>query len=534
MPRDRRQFFRHGTLPQMAVFEAIVRLGSFTRAAQEMHMAQPTVSGLVRRLSDTVGAQLFQKIGRRMAPTAAGSRVCAAAAEIFCALERMGTDLAALRDAQIAARSCADRVLTSRVPISLGVSPSAEAPKNGITNRRVRAPRWAPMLHAADCPLALLRVSTASSEGTQKSQTGIPHPMDDTIDYSIVFAKTPKGVSEINARSGALSLQARRVLIMIDGRRAVAELMAVVRTGEFDGIISTLETQGMIEKVDLSSLPPRDFEQEDFADTISLLQENAAALRGIPQVNPATLVPQPVTPRAPATITAAHNIEPAVDAAAIAARAVATASAPRPIEPAVRRPPTISMPHPATINDMAAGTARPGTLNGTMRAPDPARRPPTLSGARPVPMNEPSAVAVEAPVRPAPATIRVEMPPAPSAPVASAAPATSAAPAAGPASTASAPAAAPTAPAASTAPAANAAAAAATAPPPRTLEEEKRLAVSELYSVLGPYGEQPVAKLQECMTMDALREQIKQAGKRVATFRGEKAAQDYLRAVGHA
>ena len=66
--------------------------------------------------------------------------------------------------------------------------------------------------------------SSARSEGTQKSQTGVPYTMDDTIDYSIVFAKTAKGAAEINTRSGALSMQARRVLIMIDGRRPVAHL----------------------------------------------------------------------------------------------------------------------------------------------------------------------------------------------------------------------------------------------------------------------------------------------------------------------
>ena len=87
---------------------------------------------------------------------------------------------------------------------------------------------------------------------------------------------------------------------------------------------------------------------------------------------------------------------------------------------------------------------------------------------------------------------------------------------------------------AAAAPAPAAPAVAAAAAPARSLDEEKRIAVSELYSVLGPYGEQPVAKLQECATLEALREQIKQAGKRVATFRGEKAAQDYLRAVGAA
>src|SRR5262249_13171856 len=160
---------KHGTLSQLAVFEAIVRLGSFARAAQEMHMAQPTVSGLVRRLSDAAGKPLFQKVGRRMTPTVAGRRMYAAATEILGALERMGTDLAALRNAQIAS-SHGDCVLTSRAQISLGVNPSAEAPKNGIPNRRVRAPGRSPLLHAAVCPLTHMRVSIARSEGTQKSQ----------------------------------------------------------------------------------------------------------------------------------------------------------------------------------------------------------------------------------------------------------------------------------------------------------------------------------------------------------------------------
>lgn len=316
--------------------------------------------------------------------------------------------------------------------------------------------------------------------------------MEETIDFTIVYAKTPKGVAEINARSGALTLQARRVLIMIDGRRPVAELMAVVRTGEFDGIMSALETQHMIEKVDVT-VPPRNYEEEDFADTISLLQENAAALRSMPQVTPAEIA---ATRARPATISveqrveprAEHRAEPAVETAAvIAARAVATASAPRTVEAAMRRPPTISAS--VSANDMAVGSTRPGTMNGTARVPDhPVRRPPTLSAPAPAQVHEHGGAAVEAPPRPALAPARAE--PAPAAPAAASA-------------------------------------------PTRTLDEEKRHAVSELYSVLGPYGEQPAAKLQECTTLEALREQIKQAGKRVATFRGEKAAQDYLRAIGH-
>ena len=35
---------RHTTMRQLQVFEAIVRLGSFTRAAEELFLTQPTVA----------------------------------------------------------------------------------------------------------------------------------------------------------------------------------------------------------------------------------------------------------------------------------------------------------------------------------------------------------------------------------------------------------------------------------------------------------------------------------------------------------
>lgn len=95
-PHRNRQFLKHGTLPQMAVFEAIVRLGSFARAAEELHMAQPTVSGLVRKLADSAGTPLFRKVGRNVEPTAAGHALCATAREVFARLERARTEVASL------------------------------------------------------------------------------------------------------------------------------------------------------------------------------------------------------------------------------------------------------------------------------------------------------------------------------------------------------------------------------------------------------------------------------------------------------
>lgn len=60
------------TLIQLRVFLAAARLGSFTAAAAAMHMAQPSVSELIRRIEETYGARLFVRGGRRLVLTAAG------------------------------------------------------------------------------------------------------------------------------------------------------------------------------------------------------------------------------------------------------------------------------------------------------------------------------------------------------------------------------------------------------------------------------------------------------------------------------
>jgi hypothetical protein len=66
------------------------------------------------------------------------------------------------------------------------------------------------------------------------------------LDDRLVYAKTAKGVAEVTSRSGAVSLAARRVLIMIDGRRTIAELTPLARTGEIGTIVQQLEAQGLV------------------------------------------------------------------------------------------------------------------------------------------------------------------------------------------------------------------------------------------------------------------------------------------------
>lgn len=77
---------RHTTLRQLQVFEAVARLGSFTRAAEELFLAQPTVSMQIKKLTDTVGLQLIDQVGIRIQLTDAGREVYIACQEVFHAL----------------------------------------------------------------------------------------------------------------------------------------------------------------------------------------------------------------------------------------------------------------------------------------------------------------------------------------------------------------------------------------------------------------------------------------------------------------
>lgn len=89
-----RRFFRHGMLPQLIVFEAVARLGSVTRAAGELHLAQPTVSTQLKKLSETLDLTLFEQRGRGLELTQAGRElqsICAELIELLCrAEERLG------------------------------------------------------------------------------------------------------------------------------------------------------------------------------------------------------------------------------------------------------------------------------------------------------------------------------------------------------------------------------------------------------------------------------------------------------------
>lgn len=68
---------------QLRAFEAVTRTGSFTKAAERLHVTIPAVSLQIRQLEREHGVRLFDRIGRRVRLTPAGEALRQYADRIF-------------------------------------------------------------------------------------------------------------------------------------------------------------------------------------------------------------------------------------------------------------------------------------------------------------------------------------------------------------------------------------------------------------------------------------------------------------------
>jgi DNA-binding transcriptional LysR family regulator len=72
---------------QLRAVEAVVRHRHFTRAAEELHLAQSALSHQIRQLERELGTNMFERTSRRVTPTEAGLAVAARARRIFVELD---------------------------------------------------------------------------------------------------------------------------------------------------------------------------------------------------------------------------------------------------------------------------------------------------------------------------------------------------------------------------------------------------------------------------------------------------------------
>lgn len=96
---------------QLRTFRVVSQLLSFTRAAEQLHMAQSSVSAQIRGLEEEFGVMLFDRIGRRVFLTDAGTKLY----DYACRIEGMTDEIRS----EVVGERYARGSLTIRMPETL-------------------------------------------------------------------------------------------------------------------------------------------------------------------------------------------------------------------------------------------------------------------------------------------------------------------------------------------------------------------------------------------------------------------------------
>src|ERR1700756_5850514 len=85
-------------LHQLRYFCAVAETGSFSRAAEHSHVAQPSLSQQILKLEDELGARLFDRLGRSVRLTAGGQAFLPRARAVLRDLEAAKGDVVERKD----------------------------------------------------------------------------------------------------------------------------------------------------------------------------------------------------------------------------------------------------------------------------------------------------------------------------------------------------------------------------------------------------------------------------------------------------
>lgn len=85
-------------LRKLEIFTAVAREGSFSAAAEQLHMAQPAVSIAVRKLEESLAVSLFDRSGRSTSLTAEGAELLTRAEAILQQVQALSHTAGNLRN----------------------------------------------------------------------------------------------------------------------------------------------------------------------------------------------------------------------------------------------------------------------------------------------------------------------------------------------------------------------------------------------------------------------------------------------------
>lgn len=230
-------------LKQIEYFVHVAELGSFTRAAALLSIAQPALSRQVRSLEVELAQTLLYRNGRGVSPTEAGKRLVAHGRGILLQVERAREDLEGVRDAPVGRVVVgAPPTVAKMLALPLVKEFQARYPRamlsivEGLTSY---ATEWLLMgrvdiavLHnpAASpaltfVPLARERLCLISPAPRGKTRSQAPVRMRDLPGYPLIIPSQPHAFRmQVDTHLARLGLKAN-VVLEIDGVPAMLDLV---------------------------------------------------------------------------------------------------------------------------------------------------------------------------------------------------------------------------------------------------------------------------------------------------------------------
>lgn len=85
-------------LLKLKYFHTVALLGNMTRAAETLHISQPSLNSMIRRLEEEVGVPLFDRVGRGIVLNAYGSLLLEHTTKMMHEIDKINTELEAMKN----------------------------------------------------------------------------------------------------------------------------------------------------------------------------------------------------------------------------------------------------------------------------------------------------------------------------------------------------------------------------------------------------------------------------------------------------
>jgi DNA-binding transcriptional LysR family regulator len=141
------------TLRQLETLYAIMRAGSITAAARNLHVTQPAVSAVLKHTEQQLKMKLFERIGGRLHPTPEALSLLPDLEEIFGRIDTVSRAVQELRDGR-----SGKLVLATSPTLVNALLPQA------VAALRTATPALNVVVHSLPTPLAIARVSRREAD----------------------------------------------------------------------------------------------------------------------------------------------------------------------------------------------------------------------------------------------------------------------------------------------------------------------------------------------------------------------------------